>query len=114
MQKLSLDALAREHLHLAEQSSAGRSAHTVVGGHEHIMRQTMVALTAGTTLAEHENPGEATVLVLSGRVRLETGQDSWEGRRGDLIIVPAARHSLHAVEDAVILLSVAKRGQDSP
>jgi quercetin dioxygenase-like cupin family protein len=74
----------------------------------------MVALTAGTTLAEHENPGEATVLVPSGRVRLAAGQDSWEGRRGDLIVVPAARHTLHAVEDAVILLSVGKRGEDSP
>jgi quercetin dioxygenase-like cupin family protein len=89
MQKLSLDALAREHVHQAGQSSAGRSAHTVFGRHEHIMRQTMVALTAGTTLAEHENPGEATVFVMSGRVRLEAGADSWEGRHGDLIIVPA-------------------------
>jgi quercetin dioxygenase-like cupin family protein len=70
MQKLSLDALARELLHRAEQSNTGRSAHTVFGGHEHIMRQTMVALTAGTTLAEHESPGEATVVVLSGRVQL--------------------------------------------
>jgi quercetin dioxygenase-like cupin family protein len=113
MQKLSLDALARELLHRAEQSNTGRSAHTVFGGHEHIMRQTMVALTAGTTLAEHESPGEATVVVLSGRVQLAAGQNSWEGRRGDLIIVPAARHSLHALEDAVILLSVGKRRQDN-
>src|SRR4051794_24633540 len=111
MQKLSLDAIAREHLHRAAQSSTGRSAHTVFGGHEHIMRQTIVALTTGTTLAEHESPGEATVFVLAGRVRLAAGPESWEGRHGDLIIVPASRHSLHAVEDAVILLSVAKRGQ---
>ncbi len=108
MQKLSLDALAREHLQRAHADNAGRSSQTVVGGHEHALRQTVVALTAGTTLGEHENPGEATVHVLSGRVRLGAGDDSWDGRSGDLIVIPPARHDLHAVEDAVVLLTVAK------
>ncbi|HEU5033952.1 MAG TPA: cupin domain-containing protein [Mycobacteriales bacterium] len=110
MQKLSLDALAREHLDRARASSAGRSAETVFGGHEHTLRQTLVALSAGTTMGEHENPGEATAHVLTGRVRLGAGSDSWEGRRGDLIIVPPSRHDLHALEDAVVLLTVAKHG----
>ena len=87
MQKLSLDALAREHLARAKQSSAGRSAETVFGGHEHTLRQTLMALIAGTTLTEHENPGEATVHVLIGRVRLGAGSETWEGRRGDLILI---------------------------
>jgi len=108
MQKLSLDALAREHLARARQASAGRSAETVFGGHEHTLRQTLVALTAGSALAEHENPGEATAHVLSGRIRLGAGDDSWEGRRGDFIAIPPVRHSLLAVEDAVVLLTVAK------
>jgi len=108
MRKLSLDALAREHLARARQASAGRSAETVFGGHEHTLRQTLVALTAGSALAEHENPGEATAHVLSGRVRLGARDDSWEGRAGDLIAVPPERHSLLAVEDAVVLLTVAK------
>ena len=91
MQKFSLDALGREHLERAHASSAGRSPETVHGGHEVTLRQTLIALTAGTGLGEHENPGEATVLVLSGRVRLGTDDgDSWEGRRGDLIVVPPA------------------------
>ena len=59
-----------------------------------MLRQTLIALTAGTSLSEHENPGEATVQVLSGRVRLLAGGDSWDGREGDLIVIPAARHSL--------------------
>jgi quercetin dioxygenase-like cupin family protein len=108
MQKLSLDALAREHLARARQSSTGRSAETVYGGHEHTLRQTLMALTAGTTLAEHESPGEATVHVLSGRMRIRAGQDSWDGRNGDLIVIPPARHDLHALEDTVVLLTVAK------
>lgn len=109
MQKLSLDALAREHLERAQTSSAGRSSETVVGGHEHTLRQTLVALRAGTMLAEHENPGEATVHVLVGRVRLGAAGAEWEGRRGDLIVIPPARHDLQALEDAAVLLTVAMR-----
>ena len=109
MQKLSLEALAREHLERARKLSAGRSSETVHGGHEHTLRQTLIALIAGTTMAEHENPGEATVHILSGRVRLGAGKDSWEGRTGDFIIVPPARHDLYAIEDAVLLLTVVKQ-----
>ncbi|MDX3095026.1 cupin domain-containing protein [Streptomyces sp. ME01-24h] len=108
MQKLSLDARVREHLERAAASSTGRSAETLHGGHEHTLRQTLIAMRAGTTLAEHENPGEATVLVLHGRVRLHSGDEAWEGMAGDLLIVPPARHSLEALEDAAALLTVAK------
>jgi quercetin dioxygenase-like cupin family protein len=108
MQKMSLQALARGQLELAAAASSGRSAHTVYGGHERGMRQTLIALTAGTALSEHESPGEATVQVLSGRVRLHAGSDSWDGREGDLIVIPPARHSLEAVADAVVLLTVGK------
>ena len=108
MQKMSLQALAHSQLDLAAAAPSGRSAHTVYGGHEHVLRQTLIALTAGTSLSEHENPGEATIHVLSGRVRLLAGDDSWDGREGDLIVIPPVRHSLHATESAVVLLTVAK------
>ncbi|MFR0354675.1 cupin domain-containing protein [Streptomyces sediminimaris] len=110
MQKLSIDARIREHLERAAASSTGRSAETVYGGHEHVLRQTLITLCAGTELAEHENPGEATLLVLRGRVRLRSGAESWEGRSGDLLLLPAARHGVEALEDAAALLTVAKTG----
>ena len=73
-----------------------------------MLRQTVIALLAGESLAEHENPGEATVQVLNGRVRLSTPRADWEGRSGDLIAIPPERHTLLALEDAAVLLTVAK------
>ena len=107
MEKFSLDALAREHLEQARRVPAGRSSSSVYGGHEHVLRQTMIAMTQGTVLAEHENPGEATLQVLSGHVRVSAGSTSWEGRSGDLLVIPAARHEVLAVADAAMLLTVA-------
>jgi hypothetical protein len=37
MEKLSLDALAREQMKAATAAPAGRSARTVYGGHEHVL-----------------------------------------------------------------------------
>lgn len=108
MSVVSIHAAIDEHTAKAAGASSGRSAHTLYGGHEHSLRQTVIALTSGTSLAEHQNPGEATVHVLRGRVRLSAGEDSWEGNTGDLLIVPNAPHSLEALEDSVVLLTVAK------
>jgi len=108
MEKMSLTALMRQQLSLAQNASSRRSASTVYGGHEHVLRQTMIAMMAGQMLNEHENPGEATVHVLHGRVRLAAGDTSWEGSPGDLLVVPDAPHTLEALETAAVLLTVAK------
>lgn len=109
MNKSSLIAHAHQQLKSAHEADAGRSSKTVYGGHEHVLRQTVIALVAGQALSEHANPGEATVFVLQGCVRLTAGTVTWEGSAGDLLVVPDRPHSLQAVDDAVVLLTVAKR-----
>lgn len=108
MQKFSLQAMAREQLERAQGSGGGRTAATVIGGHERVLRQTVIAMVKGAVLGEHGNPGEATIHVLVGRVRLVAGEHSWEARHGDLVEVPGSSHSLEALEDSVVLLTVAK------
>ena len=108
MEKISLTALARKHLETARASSSGRSAHTVYGGHEHSLRQTLMAMTAGSTMDDNESPGEATLQVMQGRVRVTDSSAGWEGSPGDHIVLPRTRHGLSAVQDSVVLLTVAK------
>jgi quercetin dioxygenase-like cupin family protein len=108
VQNSSIAARAREQLNTALMATSGRSANTVYGGHDHALCQTVIALAAGQTLEDHANPGEATVYVLQGRVRLVAADASWEGSAGDLLVVPECSHSLHAIENAAVLLTVAK------
>lgn len=109
MQTTSLTALAHQQLDAARSASAGRSAVTVYGGREHDLRQTLIALTAGTVLGEHESPGEATLQVIEGRVVLHVAGDQQEAGAGDHVVIPPQRHDLSAVDDSVVLLTVATR-----
>lgn len=110
MRKFSLTALAREQLDRAGSEASGRSSTTVVGGHERVLRQTVIALRQGHALHDHDSSADdATVYVLTGRVRLTAGDDSWTARAGDLLVVPDAVHALSAVEDSTVLLTVAKK-----
>jgi quercetin dioxygenase-like cupin family protein len=108
MQKISIQALARQQITAAVAASSGRAADTAFGGHEKKLRQTVMAFRAGTQLSEHQNPGEATVYVLTGSVRLRAGGESWQGKAGDLLIVPDGLHSLEADEDSAVLFTVVK------
>lgn len=106
MDPTSLADAARTHLERARAADHGRSAHTVHGGHDRALRQTVVALRAGTTLQEHASEREATLQVIAGRVRLTAGTQTLEAVANDLLTVPATAHTLTAVEDSALLLTV--------
>jgi quercetin dioxygenase-like cupin family protein len=111
MDKLSLEAKARQLSRTASEAGSGRAADTVFGGHEKRMRQTVVALRAGVELAEHQSPGEATLLVITGRLRLRAADATWRGRQWDYLVVPDAPHSVEAETDTAFLLTVAMNGR---
>lgn len=103
---VNLDELASELLADAAMQKALRAAHTLphpVDG----LRQTVIALIADQQLAEHESPGAASLQVLRGRVRLIAGDQTDVLSAQQVSPIPNRRHSLHADEDSVVLLSVA-------
>ena len=107
MDTTSLASAASAHIERARAAAHGRSAHAVHGGRDRALRQTLVALCAGTTLIEHHSPREATLQVLAGRVRLTSDSRATEAVAGDLLPVPGVAHTLDAVEDSALLLTVA-------
>ena len=46
--------------------------------------------------------------MLSGKLELICGENSWKGSTGDLLVILHARHSVEALEDVAFLLTVAK------
>ncbi|MCW2650305.1 MAG: LuxR family transcriptional regulator [Mycobacterium sp.] len=112
MEFISLTAVVDEQLARARLSSSGRAAQTIYGGQDHFLRQTVIAIIAGRELGEHLSPGEATLQVLEGTIKVNAGSDSWEGAVGDFLAIPPGRHSLDAVEDSAVLLSVRADSRD--
>jgi quercetin dioxygenase-like cupin family protein len=108
MESISLTSMASEKLAEARRAHSGRAAHTIHGGHDHELRQTVLALLAGHELSEHDSPGQASLQVLQGHVRLIAGDDAWDGNTGDYVVIPPQRHSLQAVDDSVVMLTVFK------
>lgn len=102
--RTSLADIAQQQIAAARGSDAGISAAVVVGDGS-ALRQTVVAVAGGRSSPEHDNPGAATVLVLEGRVRITWAGGEIAGEQGDLLVVPQARHVLHADADAAVLQS---------
>ncbi len=113
MDSQNLASLVDQLLEKAQGASAGRAAQTIHGGHEHDLRQTVIALLKDQGLASHESPGEATLQVLKGHIRLNAGDESWDGTEGDFVLIPPTRHSVDALDDSAILLTVATKASAS-
>ena len=104
----ALGSLADDLLSRAAEASSGRATHAFHAAPRGVLSQVVLALMAGQHLSEHENPGEAFLHVLRGRVRLTAGDDSWEMSAGELIAIPQHRHALEALEDSVVVLTMAR------
>lgn len=108
MELIDLNVLASEHMAAAKAATNGRSSAKIVGDHTKLLRKNLIALAEGSSLQDHESPGEATLFVLQGRIEFHAGGESLNLEAGQLIEIPAARHGLAAITDAVVVLSVAK------
>lgn len=103
---IDVHSLADELLEKATAEHSGRAGRTLphpVDG----LRQTLIALRAGAELNEHESPGPASLMVIRGHVRLVAGEQTVDLHEHRISPIPDRRHSLHADEDSVVLLSVA-------
>jgi quercetin dioxygenase-like cupin family protein len=90
----------------ARGTSNGHASRLVVGGPE--QRAVLMALTAGSRLSEHESPPAATFHVVAGTARLyAVDGPEWSVRAGEVVAIPGQRHGVEALEDCVILLTVA-------
>lgn len=105
--KISLQAKARELLKSAQKASSGRAADTIVGGHEKRLRQTAVALRKGAVMSVPSTSREATLLGISGRLWLKSGNTKWFGREWSYLVVPEGAFEVEAETDATFLLTVA-------
>ncbi|MBB3661364.1 MULTISPECIES: cupin domain-containing protein [Prauserella salsuginis group] len=102
-----LTDLAHELLGTAREHDSRRAARTIASGPS--QRATVIALAEGAQLGKHDAPPAATLQVLVGRARLHTADREWSVEAGDLLPVPPERHSLDALTDTVVLLTVALR-----
>ncbi|KGN37806.1 hypothetical protein [Knoellia subterranea] len=93
-------------LEAARSQANGHASTLVVGGTA--QRAVLMALTAGSALGEHDSPPAATFQVVTGSARLyAVDGPSWTVRTGEVVAIPSARHGVEALEDCVILLTVA-------
>jgi quercetin dioxygenase-like cupin family protein len=93
----------------ARAARAGRAGRTLSPGAGVPLKQALLALTEGTVLADHESPDEATLQVLTGHVHLTADDRIIELTTGKWTPIPPLRHGVEALEDSVLLITVATR-----
>jgi quercetin dioxygenase-like cupin family protein len=103
---LDLQVAADELLAEAGQLNAGRSARTLTPGPGAPLKQTLLALTAGQHLQDHLAPGPTTLLGIRGEAVLTHDDAAMTLTEGVWAACPVGPHSLDAVTDAVVLLTV--------
>ncbi len=91
---------------LVEFSAAGPARRVLVNADA--ARAALICLREGQELATHPAPGHAFVHVLSGRLAFAWPRGEEEVGRGALFYLPPGTpHSLRALKDSVVLVTVA-------
>ncbi len=103
---LDLRHAAQELLSEASQLRSGRSARTMTPGPGSPLKQTLLALTAGQQLQEHVAPGPTTLLGIHGTCVLTHDDGALTLTDGLWAACPTGPHTLEAISDCVVLLTV--------
>jgi len=86
----------------------GRSSRTLAKYPD--FRAVLVSMKSGTTMEEHKAAGSISVHVLTGRVRLTTGDRHIEIPADHVVMLHSELpHSVEALEDSAFLLTIAWR-----
>jgi len=108
VEKYALTDVGTAQLRICQDAPSGRSSATLLGGHDHALRQTVIALLGGQVMGIHNSPVEATLLLLTGSADVTTADEGFEVFPGDLLVLPAAPHTITARDDVTALLTVSK------
>ncbi len=103
---VDLRAAAADLLAEARGLAAGRSARTLTPGAGAAMKQSLLALTSGQRLQEHVAPGPTTLLGVTGSIVVHGGSEDATLTDGVWVPCPSGTHSLEAISDAVVLITV--------
>lgn len=100
--------LEKQQLYESARTTVARRAGTTVYRGDGV-RQTLVVILAGEEMAEHESPQEGFVHVMEGKVRINGYERAWEIHSGQLLPVPPEKHSVTALEDSILTITVLRK-----
>jgi quercetin dioxygenase-like cupin family protein len=90
----------------AQSAKAGRAAKTLAKVGQ--MRLTVIGMKRGVSLGAHTAEGAVTIHILKGRCRLDASGGHAELGSGELVVLkPRVEHSMTALRDSIVLLTVA-------
>ena len=111
---LDLGDAAHQLLTQAHDLDAGRSARTLTPGADQPVKQSLLALVGGRSLDDHVAPGPTTLHALVGHVLVHHDGGTIDLAAGQFVRCPTSRHAVQALEDSVLLLTVAPAASRRP
>jgi quercetin dioxygenase-like cupin family protein len=108
---LEFDLPAEVHrLHAEVTWSTGHNARTLIKYND--FRVVLIALQANRRIPEHKTDGRISVHVLSGHIQLQASGRTFSVRPGGLLALDhGVAHDLTALEESVLLLTIAWPGR---